>query len=145
MNYISFFDFTLGVLPPFWARWLPRLTAVGFCVFMTLILLASFAPASTGDIEDTLGFDDKLAHFLAYAAVMGCGMWAAHSSHLRMRLFIALVGFSAFIELGQPLLADGREASIGDTFANILGLCFGVGLGNWFLAGLRRLLPRGRS
>ncbi len=140
MNYKSFLDISLAVLPSPWPRLLQPLASVGFVLCFFLIVLVSFAPASAGDLEQSTGLDDKVAHFLAYAAVMGCGMWAVGTAESRLRVFLALVLFSAVIELGQPLFAEGREGSLADMLANTLGLIFGVGLGVWLLAGLRWVL-----
>jgi len=107
-----------------WLVWFARFSFV--CLFL-LISLISLVPGNVGDVE-AMGIDDKVAHILAYVSLMGAGLFSVWDERYRPAIFVALLIYGVGLEFGQQIFADGREGSVLDALANLLGLLIGLGL-----------------
>ena len=95
------------------------LVAIGL---MTLIALLSLLPP--GDLPPVEG-SDKLKHFIAYAA-LGAAMTIWTGPGRTIRALVLTAAYGAGIEIAQMLTPTGREASLLDEGANILGAGLGA-------------------
>lgn len=94
---------------------------------LAIIALASLMPS--GGAGDP-GSADKIMHLVSYAVATLPAALA--SPHRPLRVFGVIVGWSSAIELLQPLV--GREAGLGDVFANAAGVAIGLGVSALFRA-----------
>ena len=92
---------------------------IAWLLALTIILL-SLGPPSTRPVTGTGHSFEHLAIFLATGAAFGFGY-----SSRGMVLPLALVGFSAAIEIAQ-MLVPGRHARLGDFLADAAASCLGV-------------------
>jgi len=79
-------------------------------------------------------YTDKIRHFMAYLCLTGLAFLSRLTSR-RFRLMVAILVFSAAIEVLQGLMNMGRTASFADFVANLFGIFFAWG----FLKGLQSL------
>jgi len=101
----------------------------GVFAFVVLVSLAVlFAPAS--DVPSAPPGVDKIVHASLFAALAVSGRWAGMT---RAVLAGALAGYAAVSEVVQGMI--GRDATVGDLIADVLGLL--VGLLVWQWAGRR--------
>ena len=108
-------------------RRLAGLVAIGV---MTLIAIMSLLPVS--DLP-AVGGSDKLKHFIAYAALgLALSIWTGRGGAIQALLLAAAYG--GLMEVAQMLLPTGREGSVLDEGANVLG----AGLGTLVTLILRR-------
>jgi len=117
------------------SRWLARIVTVCLAV---VIARAALLPPGEGP---PLPIGDKLAHFLAFAALC-MPLAAAHPRDLYWLVPAAMV-LGGAIELVQPIV--GRVADIGDFVADLAGIAAGVLAGlcwRWALAPWR---PRDKA
>jgi glycopeptide antibiotics resistance protein len=91
---------------------------IGYVLYMTLTPAGGFSAA--------LALDDKLAHFLAFAALMTwfCGVF---KMSVTARVALALLGLGLTIELLQGQLTY-RTAEVADIFADGMGILLGWGI-----------------
>jgi VanZ family protein len=130
-----YFGHTLSMLPIDIQSRLVRLSrffCAGVFILITVMsLIPEGARGSATDIE-RYGLDDKVAHILAYGALMGTAMWAHITRVHRLKAFLFFLAYGALMEIGQVLMTEEREGSLTDALANAAGLVLGVGLGVWF-------------
>jgi len=115
-------------------KWLPRLA---FYLFAPAVLLVCWGELSkTSAVVDTM-FWDKGLHFIAYFGLSGlvCVALKADRRVLTSTLLLAL--FGAILEVLQGVV--GRDPSVYDEIANVLGAIAGAGIG-WLT--IRLLLPK---
>jgi|GEM_PF-775398 len=74
---------------------------------------------------------DKVMHAIAYAALSGLAVLSGLRP-LWMAILLATL-WGAGIEAAQALMALGREGSLADGFANLIGAGFGVGCVRLFM------------
>jgi len=111
-----------------WRPWLLWFARFSFACLFLLISLISLVSGEAGDVEATIGIDDKVAHILAYVVLMGAGLFSVSDARHRPTIFVALLIYGIGLEFGQQLFADGREGSVQDALANLVGLLLGVAL-----------------
>ena len=87
------------------------------------VILVSLTPS--GSLPPYPDFWDKAQHFLAYGALAVCGAIGFASRRAVKRLTGCLVMLGGGLEVGQLFVA-GRDAALGDTLANGLGVLAGV-------------------
>lgn len=130
---------------------LRRLKAIPLLVFVLIVTALSLgdrAPASAharvgtvrivgSRVEHRLGVDlvsrsdipfafDKVGHFALYF-VAGVLAWLGLGKRYGAgAITLYLIGFSAVIEVAQPLLSYSRQAELSDLVANSVGVGFGV-------------------
>ena len=103
------------------------ITALLLVVAITVLSL--LPPADMPPVEGS----DKLKHFLAYAS-LGAAMAIAAGPGRALRAFLLTIGYGALMEVAQGLAPTGRDVSLLDEAANILG----AGLGTLAALALRR-------
>lgn len=107
-----------------------RTAGIAAIGLMALIAVLSLLPPA--DLPPVEG-SDKLKHFIAYTALaVPVAAWAGPGRALRALLLTA--AFGAAIEIAQILAPTGREGSLLDEGANVLG----AGLGTAIVLALRR-------
>lgn len=105
-----------------WLLWFARFSFI--CLFL-LISLISLVSGDVGDVE-AMGIDDKVAHILAYISIMGAGLFSVADARYRPKIFAALLIYGVGLEFGQQIFVAGREGSVADALANLLGLLLGL-------------------
>ncbi|MEZ5953090.1 MAG: VanZ family protein [Hyphomonas sp.] len=91
---------------------------------MAVIATLSLLPSA--DLPPVEG-SDKVKHFVAYAALgFPVAVWAGPGKALRALVLTAL--FGGCVEVAQLLAPTGREGSLLDELANVLGGALGTGL-----------------
>ncbi|MGY1844232.1 VanZ family protein [Modestobacter sp. SYSU DS0875] len=90
-------------------------------VAVLVSLAVLFAPPS--DVPDSPPGVDKLVHLLLFAALAGSGRWAGIG---RAVLAGALVLYAAVSELLQATDLVGRDASVADLLADVVGVVLGL-------------------
>ncbi|MGY1857428.1 VanZ family protein [Modestobacter sp. SYSU DS0290] len=106
-----------------------------FAVAVLISLAVLFAPPS--DVPDSPPGVDKLVHLLLFAVLAVSGRWAGVG---RSALAGILVLYAAVSELLQGTDLVGRDASVADLLADVVGVL--VGLAAWAaLARRRRTSP----
>ncbi|MGY2081360.1 VanZ family protein [Modestobacter sp. SYSU DS0657] len=90
-------------------------------VTVLVSLAVLFAPP--GGVPDSPPGVDKLVHLLLFAALAGSGRWAGIG---RAVLAGTLVLYAAVSELLQGTDMVGRNASVGDLLADVVGLVLGL-------------------
>ena len=109
---------------------LRRVAGLAAIALMLVIVALSLMPQA--DLPPVEG-SDKLKHFIAYAALsVPVTIWAGPGRSLRALLLTA--GFGALVEVAQLLAPTGREFSLLDGGANLIG----AGLGTLVAVVLRR-------
>ncbi len=103
-----------------------------------LVLLAALLLGPSTGQENAFPAQDKLYHFLAFAAV---ALPAALALSCRGRAFWAchLLGFGLTSEIAQTMLGIGRDGSGLDFLADAAGIAAGVAIGG---AGYRWMAAR---
>ncbi len=111
--------------------WMPTI------VWLSVILVFAVLPCKTGS-PLTVGYFDKIAHFFEFAILAVLMVrslrFATSFSVTKSSLFTLISGggYGIVVELLQ-LYIPGRNACQGDITANIVGLVFGVILGEFVL------------
>lgn len=98
-------------------------------MFWTLgILSALFLPGRYIPDSELLSLD-KVIHFLLFGGFAGLWMVALGDSLRSAALYILVLGlgYGILTEVGQTLLAGGREGDPLDALANAIGVLTGVG------------------
>lgn len=72
-------------------------------------------------------YTDKIRHFMAYLCLTGLAFLSRITSR-QIKLLLAILVFSAAIEILQGLMNMGRTASYLDFVANFVGILFAWGL-----------------
>lgn len=101
-----------------------RLAGVAAAGLMIAIAVLSLLPP--GDLPPVEG-SDKLKHFIAYGS-LGAAMAIAAGPGRALRAFLITIGYGALMEVAQALAPTGREFSLLDEVANMLGAGAGTGL-----------------
>ena len=94
-----------------------------FAVAVLVSLAVLFAPPS--DVPSSPPGVDKLVHFSLFLALALTGRWAGVR---RTALAVLLVGYAAVSEVVQGMPVVGRDASVLDLGADVLGLVAGLAL-----------------
>ena len=111
--------------------WLPT------TVWGGMILLASIVPYNIG-ITLTIGWFDKLVHFFEYAVLamlISRGIFRTTSLKASRNILFTLISAGVYgivLELIQQFV-PGRDASIHDVGANMVGVVFGIIIGKLVL------------
>jgi len=111
--------------------WMPTI------VWLSVILVFAVLPCKTG-LPFTVGYVDKIAHFFEFmvlAVLMVRSLrFATSFSVTKSSLFtlISVGGYGIVMELLQ-LYVPGRNACQWDIMANVVGVVFGVILGEFVL------------
>jgi VanZ family protein len=116
--------------PPF--QLIRRLAMVASLLVAVTIAYLSLMPADEGAAPV---FTDKVNHFLAYAGLAAPLTLALHPKRWVSAVIVATV-YGIGLEFGQAMGDAGREGSMLDAVANLLGALFGAVLIR-FSAGLR--------
>ena len=95
-----------------------------FAVAVLVSLAVLFAPA--GDVPASPPGVDKVVHAALFAVLALTGRWAGIS---RTVLAAVLVLYAAVSEVVQGLI--GRDATLGDWIADVVGLLLALGLWGW--------------
>lgn len=104
-------------------RALQVLSAIGFAAVLGLFTVLALAPPETDFGIFASVFDDKVGHFLAFFVFTTLAVATFARLHVFwISFFLALAGSA--LELGQHF--SGREISIEDMAANLLGLAAGL-------------------
>ncbi|WP_272986846.1 MULTISPECIES: VanZ family protein [Hyphomonas] len=104
----------------------------GLATIALLIAIAVLSLLPSGDLPPVEG-SDKVKHFLAYGS-LGGAMAMAFGPGRALRAFLITIGYGALMEIAQALAPTGREFSVLDEVANILG----AGVGTVVALALRR-------
>ena len=123
----------------FLCKWLPRLAIFLFLPAVVLVGWGELA-ASPSVIERLVW--DKALHFLAYSGLSGILSVALKGGRRTLTATVLLALFGAVLEILQGF--TGRDPSVADECANILGAAAGAGAG-WlvlYLVGLKSLAVR---
>ena len=91
-----------------------------------MIAIAVLSLLPSGDLPPVDG-SDKLKHFIAYGS-LGGAMAIAAGPGRALRAFLITIGYGALMEVAQALAPTGREFSILDEVANMLGAGLGTGI-----------------
>jgi VanZ family protein len=100
-------------------NWNKRWLFVTILVFVGITILSLLPPKSGIEIQS----NDKINHFIAYAALTFCGLSAYNGTKV-LRLLLVFVCYSLFMEWMQGFI-PGREQSLYDALANSLGVAIG--------------------
>jgi len=95
-----------------------------FAVVVLVSLAVLFAPAS--DVPSTPPGVDKIVHASLFAALAVSGRWAGVA---RGVLAGALAAYAALSEVVQEMI--GRDATVGDLLADVVGLLLGLLVWEW--------------
>ena len=90
------------------------------CLMLAIAVLSVMPPGDLPPVEGS----DKLKHFIAYGSLGGAIAIAAGPG----RAFLITIGYGALMEVAQALAPTGREYSILDEVANMLGAGLGTGI-----------------
>ena len=104
-----------------WGTWWV-LAGIAGTVFGMYLALRPVGPSPMGG--------DKMMHLLSYVA-MSIWFAAVYERRHAWRVGLALIAFSAFIELLQFLMPFGRAAEWGDMAANGAGILIGLAVSAW--------------
>lgn len=91
-----------------------------------LIVIAVLSLAPSNGLPPVEG-PDKVKHFLAYGS-LGGAMAIAFGPGRALQAFLITIGYGALMEVAQALAPTGRDFSVLDEAANILGAGFGTGV-----------------
>lgn len=109
--------------------WLDRLASVWVVVVLVLCWLPGrMLPGGESSPHIPIPDFDKLVHFSMFFLFSALWLWGRSA---RARLLWVLIGglaLAALSELGQALPMIGRDASIFDGLADLVGLIVGAGL-----------------
>ena len=125
MRIMSLFSLSVDHQSGPWRVWLVWFARFSFACLFLFISLLSLVPGNVGDVE-AMGIDDKIAHTLAYVSLMGAGLFSVSNERYRPAIFVALLIYGVGLEIGQQIFADGRQGSVQDALANLLGLLLGL-------------------
>jgi hypothetical protein len=95
-----------------------------FAVVVLVSLAVLFAPPS--DVPSTPPGVDKIVHASLFAALAASGRWAGVA---RAVLAGALAAYAALSEVVQGMI--GRDATVGDLLADVVGLLVGLLVWEW--------------
>ena len=98
----------------------------GLSTMGLMIAIAILSLLPSGDLPPVDG-SDKLKHFIAYGS-LGGAMAIAAGPGRALRTFLITVGYGALMEVAQALAPTGREFSLLDEVANMLGAGLGTGI-----------------
>ena len=98
----------------------------GISAIGLMIAIAVLSLLPSGDLPPVDG-SDKLKHFIAYGS-LGGAMAIAAGPGRALRAFLITIGYGALMEVAQALAPTGREFSILDEVANMLGAGLGTGI-----------------
>jgi VanZ family protein len=112
-------------------------------IFFLLIALVIWLSVKAPGGVMSFSIWDKLQHFLAYAVLGGMGVLCFPGRVSSVILVLGLVLLGIGLEVLQ-FYVPGRDMSLGDGVANLLGVIFGVGSGYWITQG-RVGASRGRA
>ena len=98
----------------------------GICTICLMIAIAILSILPSGDLPPVEG-SDKLKHFIAYGS-LGGAMAIAAGPGRALRAFLITIGYGALMEVAQSLAPTGREFSVLDEVANMLGAGLGTGI-----------------
>lgn len=108
------------------------------CLALALLLIALvFGLADSSLATGALNFQaplDKLLHAGVYAAIAGL-LWGAGIFRSWHGLWLLVVGIGIVDELLQRSIA-GRESSLSDLGADVVGVTLGLWLASWLLSRL---------
>ena len=111
-----------------WLRRSRGLARAGLPLLLVVVSWGSLRPAP--EMMGVAGAD-KLLHLLAYGLIAGVARWAG----LRGVWAVALAAlWGAGLELGQGWMPTGRDASLADAAANLVGALLGAGVASGTLA-----------
>ncbi len=114
---------------------------IGWCLVALVVALSLIPTPTVAPV--TASYDDKIAHCLAYAMVMG---WFAVIAPRASwwRLAGAVTGLGIALEACQAMLPY-RTASWGDVLANTLGVAIGAAIVAFLIACIGRTRAAERS
>jgi VanZ family protein len=101
-----------------------RLPLLGFIFYCLGIATISLLPG--GDLA-TPGVLDKIGHAAAYAVMVFWGLTIVKSSSGSIGIIFFCLAYGILLEYLQRL-ASGRDPSIADAAANIIGIGLGIGV-----------------
>ena len=119
-------DLGLDRLPADRARHIVNAARAGFIVTFIGVTVLSLIPGKTMSDVNAFGIDDKIGHFLCYAGLGFFTMFSLRAARERLIGLAALALYGAALEVMQRLLDWEREGSVGDLFADTLGLAAGA-------------------
>lgn len=125
---LDWLDLTLAGLTAERQAQLTRLAKWCAIFLLLVVTILTLIPDPLGDDMDSLPFDDKTGHFLAYLSLMSSWAYAVVSPVARIKAFAALAAYGGALEGFQAAMGYGRQASWADMAANSLGLIVGLAL-----------------
>lgn len=111
--------------------------------FGLLLIVLIFGMADSSLATGGLSFNpplDKLLHALVYGTIAAL-VWIAGVLRSRVLVWLLVVGIGIVDELQQRLI-PGRESSLGDLCADMVGATLGLWLASWLLSRLRVRVQR---
>ena len=117
------------------AHYPPHIRRAALIVAIGLALLIGYFSLVPPNDSPMPHLSDKVRHFAAYALLaVPVAMWLGPG---RLSAVALLTAFGAAIEVAQAFAGTGRDASIWDGLADLLGAAAGAGL-IWIVALTRR-------
>ena len=113
------------------------MSRVAFALVVVLSVVMLFSPGS--DVPSGIPVNDKLIHFLLFAALAVTGWLAGVPA---VRLAVGLVAYAGVSEVLQSMLPINRDGDVRDAVADTLGALVGLVL---VVAARRRSRGRGRG
>jgi len=105
---------------------------VAWLTGLALLVVASLLPGSSPAIRWVGGLNDKLLHFLAYAALAVLAVAGADERRVALRSVLIMVVLGVLLDYLQQFV-PGRGFEMGDVAADNLGLLCGASLGAWLV------------
>ncbi len=106
------------------------------CLVLALLLIALiFGMADSSYATGELNFNpplDKLLHAAVYGTITAL-LWFAGIMRNRFGLWLLVVGIGVVDELQQRSIS-GRESSLNDLLADMVGVTLGLWLASWILS-----------
>ncbi len=113
--------------------WIFGHSAAPAATLLVAVAIAVLSLKPGGDVP-SVGLNDKLGHFLAYAA-LGLAASAATGGRWHLQVAGLAIAYGLALEAGQMALPFGRDPSWLDAAANGAGVLAGIACGR-FAAGL---------
>jgi VanZ family protein len=97
---------------------------LGFILYVLAVVVASLVPARS---VVTPGPLDKVGHFIAYAMMVYLGLVVFKSRRASILVVLFSLTLGIVLEFLQSFIS-GRDSSIADGMANLIGVIFGAGV-----------------
>ena len=98
----------------------------GYAALLLMVAIAILSLLPSADLP-SVETSDKTKHFIAYAA-LAVPMAIRLGPGRALRALVLTAAFGALMEVGQLLAPTGRDFSVFDELANVLGATLGTGI-----------------